>query len=100
MRDRNHMIDDILLRDIIQERDRQDAKWGEQNHDQFKWNAILGEEVGEVANAICENWYGDVFSSEARGKFLHLREELVQVAAVAIAFIQSLDRNELKNEEL
>lgn len=66
---------------IITERVRQEKKWGPQNHDPLKWNAILGEEFGEVSKAILE---GDV---------KNYREELIQVAAVAIAALESLDRN-------
>ena len=33
---------------ILSERNKQDIKWGEQNHNIYKWLAILGEEVGEV----------------------------------------------------
>jgi hypothetical protein len=71
--------------DICGERERQDAKWGVQNHDPRYWLAILGEEFGEAAKAIVQH-------NGAR----KLRAELVQVAAVAIAFIESLDRNELR----
>jgi len=69
--------------DIDDERDRQDEKWGEQNHVPLRWYAILGEEFGEVGKAINEH------------DLRQCREELVQVAAVAIAFVESLDRNEL-----
>lgn len=40
------METDNILREVSDERVRQDAKWGEQNHDPFKWLCILGEEVG------------------------------------------------------
>ena len=44
--------------------------------------AILVEEVGEVARAICDR------DPE------HMREELVQVAAVAVAWVEALTRVE------
>jgi hypothetical protein len=78
---------DEVLDDVYRERARQDAKWGIQNHDAFRWVAILGEEYGEVCRAACENWHG-VSDEQAR----QYREELVQVAAVAVAMIESLDR--------
>lgn len=68
------------LLDVARERDRQDKKWGVQNHDDAWWYVILGEEFGEVGKAIYE---GD---PEA------YRAELVQVAAVAVAAIESFDR--------
>jgi hypothetical protein len=52
---------------------------------------VLGEEVGEVANAVLEAGYGNSASDDA-----HLREELVQVAAVAVAWVEAIDaRNAL-----
>ncbi len=44
------------------------------------WLAVLTEEVGEVANALIEHDRTDA----------HVREELVQVAAVACAWIEAL----------
>lgn len=69
------------VKDVVSERTKQDEKWGVQNHDPLLWNAILGEEFGEVSKAILE------------GDMKGYREELIQVAAVAIAAIESLDRN-------
>ena len=39
---------------ILAERERQDAKWGQQDHGHLFWFAILSEEVGEVAASILE----------------------------------------------
>ena len=38
-----------IFDEIRKERKRQDAKWGVQNHDNFVWNTILGEEKGEAS---------------------------------------------------
>jgi NTP pyrophosphatase (non-canonical NTP hydrolase) len=73
------------LREITNERRRQDAKWGEQNHDDYRWLAILIEEVGELAQCALH----DEFGGHAAGK---LRGELVQVAAVAVSWLECLDR--------
>ena len=67
---------------IVRERERQDAKWGWPNAGLAgtnidRKNTILGEEVGEVARAILE---GDDAGLEA---------ELVQVAAVCVAWLES-----------
>ena len=70
-----------ILDEVSLERYKQDKKWGEQNHSPEVWLAILGEEFGEVCRAVCEN---DV---------PNYREELVQVAAVAVAMIGALDRS-------
>jgi len=69
---------------ILSERNKQDIKWGEQNHNIYKWLAILGEEVGEVNKAALENKYDEVF------------DELIQIAAVSVAMIESLERNRKK----
>jgi NTP pyrophosphatase (non-canonical NTP hydrolase) len=74
-----------VLADISGERDVQDNKWGDQQHDIYKFLAILGEEVGEVNKAALHTEYG---GPEA-GK---IREELVQVAAVAVKMLENLDR--------
>lgn len=66
--------------EVSEEREQQDAKWDEQNHTPEHWMIILGEEFGEACESILEE------CDEA------YREELIQVAAVAIAAIESLDR--------
>lgn len=75
-----------IVADVWTERDRQNARFGEQNHDAFTWLTILQEEVGEAAECALH----DKFGGKEKGR---LREELVQVAAVAAAFIECLDRN-------
>jgi NTP pyrophosphatase (non-canonical NTP hydrolase) len=66
------------LQDIMEERKRQDDKWGEQNHPDLYWLGILMEEAGELAKDIIE------------GK--NPKKELVQVAAVALAWLEAIDR--------
>jgi hypothetical protein len=68
---------------IHRERQLQDGLWGEQNHPNDMWAVILGEEYGEVCNAVL----AQPLCSES------LRSELVQVAAVAIAWLECLERS-------
>jgi len=73
---------DQLMEDILQEirneRARQDAKWGSQRHlPPYTWMTILMEEVGEAAKASLE------------GDPVGYAEELVQVAAVTVAALES-----------
>ena len=68
-----------VLEEVAQERIHQDLKWGEQNHRDSVWLAILTEEVGECAKAILE------------GK--GLTHELIQVAAVAVAWVENRARD-------
>jgi NTP pyrophosphatase (non-canonical NTP hydrolase) len=78
---------DKTIEQIKAERQRQDAKFGEQNHSVERWLTILGEEVGEVNRAAIDHWH--------EGKSLEpYRNELVQVAAVAIAMIEAHERSE------
>lgn len=72
-----------VLNEISKERAEQDTKWGEQNHSDLKWNAILLEEIGEVAKSILEN--GEVSETE-----------LIQVAAVAVAWVECYHRRDRK----
>ncbi len=70
-----------ILSEIIVERARQDAKFGaDRNHRNGKWFEILAEEVGEAAKESLER------------RPPKLRKELIEVAAVAVAFVECLDR--------
>jgi len=72
-----------ILAEVSDERDRQNAKWGGvpgiDRRDDHTYAAVLTEEVGEACKAWLER---DVAA---------LREELVQTAAVAVAWIEELD---------
>lgn len=76
---------DKVLKEVIEERHRQDELWGEQTHAAVVWATILSEECGEVAKAALEMH----FDATERDGF---RQELIQVAAVAIAAIQDMDK--------
>lgn len=79
------MRDDVL-RQIVAERERQDSIWGEQNHNLPFWNCILVEEIGEVAR------------STLAGNIQGVRQELIQCAAVAVAMIEYIDRQEAPDD--
>jgi len=101
--------------EVLAERCKQELKWGEQNHEPILWCAILGEEVGEVNKAALDakqafsTAYANMksfmefdqaaFNQEMTLHYKNLREELIQVAAVAVGFIESLDRNQLKEQK-
>lgn len=82
-----------VIGEVLEERNRQEAKWGEQNHHPALWLAILGEEVGEANKAVLEAHFPNY---KNHGDYTQARAELIQVAAVAVAMIESLDRNELR----
>ncbi len=93
---------------VIAERTRQDAKWGEQNHPSVPHDACasLGLPVEMYAKILNEDavdagalTWGHIALEEfveavcARDE-THRREELVQLAAVCVAWIQCIDRRE------
>ncbi len=83
----------LICDEILDERAAQDAKWGEQNHSPLAYFAIFAEEAGEVAKDVVELTFAR--SEHKRKQHLkNMRLELVQTAAVAVAMIQALDRQE------
>jgi hypothetical protein len=71
---------------VCNERERQDEKFGVQNHEPADWCMILGEEIGEVNKAALEAKFEGKDISE-------YRKELIQSAAVIFSMIECLDRN-------
>lgn len=89
-----------VIEQVISEMVFQDLKWGESrtlnNH---VWDSILSEEVGEVSEEAVLVWnaklgikkgFASKFTLEQKTE--KLRAELIQVAAVAIQWIEALDR--------
>ena len=68
-----------IAKEIFNERIFQDERWGIQRHLPDHWMIILGEEFGEACAAALEEDYNEY------------RKELIQVAAVAFAAIESYD---------
>ena len=82
-----------IMQDILKERDRQDSKWGEQNHFPEKWSGILGEEFGELCQAINETVFDN---GSDKGGYENMKTEAIHVAAVAVGFLECLERNKNK----
>lgn len=94
-----------VLDDVRFEVERQEKKWGEQNHpdgtspEQFEWMADLAKlNCDKLHKERKITWAAVLFEEfyEALAeKATHaLREELVQVAAVAVSWIKAIDRRE------
>lgn len=92
-----------VLREVLCERERQEelcragkfpATAADPARTDFEKLAILTEEVGEVARALCEA--GGATDVQSEG----LRRELVQVAAVAVAWVEAIDRRAAKGGAL
>lgn len=74
----------FVVNAVVAERERQDAKWGPQDHPLPVWMAILMEEVGELSECVLHAQFGGHAAE-------NLRKEAVQVAAVALALVQAFD---------
>ena len=95
-----------ILDEIKAERQRQNEKWGEQNHSVIEWQAILMEEVGEASKEAVDFHFQNPYK-DGRGELQEVsendvvqrirlrnyRKELIQIAAVAVQMIECLDRN-------
>lgn len=76
-----------VLAQVGKERESQDKKWGEQWHSDCEWSSILGEEFGEAMQEVNRVTFGMKEQTD-------LRKELLQVAAVAVAWVENIDRTE------
>jgi hypothetical protein len=92
----------LVLDEVLDERLRQHLKWGEQNHPDG--TSGVRRPSAEIARRTCEREH-----RAGRGTWLHildeevceayaeegplsLRKELIQVAAVAVAWVEAIDR--------
>ena len=79
------------LSEVLAERLRQDDKWGTDfpRRSHHKWMTILTEEVGEIARGVLSLYHGEngvePLSADA---FDALRDEVVQVAAVCLSWLE------------
>ncbi len=94
---------------IHDERQRQILKWGIQRHNDFYWLGILIEEIGEIGKALIEDTItahpvilgnGLTFDTclnsshiniQGRTGVLTLEKEIIQTAAVCIAWLESIE---------
>jgi hypothetical protein len=94
-----------VLAEVHQERSRQDAKWGEQNHpDGTGITPSISRYEADVARSECDTAFAEgrgtykhilleeVYEALAESDKAKLRTELIQVAAVATAWVEKLDR--------
>lgn len=92
--------------EVEKERKKQDEKWGVQNHPSFAVNhdfaanTMLASGIREMVDHAAKQGklvWAYILSEECAEAFaesdpVKLREELIQVAAVAVAWIERLDR--------
>lgn len=72
----------MAIQEILQERAYQLAKWGDQQHEDAWWVVIETEELGEAAKEVFD------------GKPDELKAEVIQVAAVALAWLEDILRRD------
>lgn len=100
----NETVQQWATRMVLEERAKQDGKWGEQNHEPSDWLAILLEEVGEFSRRALDRRFGSHSMHHLKpcsscGDMdgchvpMNLQAELVQVAAVALAMLECSHRN-------
>lgn len=107
-----------VLDEVLKERMRQELKWGQQNHPSFTappsfsmtprfLQGYYGVMDAETAKALCESAFVEGFGSYAHILYeelceafdepddeQRLRAELLQVAAVAAAWVEAIDRRD------
>jgi len=99
-----------VLAEVASERARQDARWGEQTHPDGTGNRDQQRDA-ERAREWCQSAFGsgygtwsdilaeEVAEANAERDPSKLRAELIQVAAVAAAWIEAIDRRTAATED-
>lgn len=103
-----------IVTDVLDERKRQDSKWGVQSHPDappppYPVTHTLGIPSAAVARTMCQqafkhgrgSWghilneeHSEVHEEAGKSDPATLRTELIQLAAVALAWVEDLDRRE------
>ena len=94
---------DRIIDAILEERRRQDAKWGEQNHpdgtstarwlaDELAARGMTDEHARDGTCTWLDILREEVFEAFAEESPALLRAELIQVATVAVQWVQAIDR--------
>lgn len=83
-----------IMHKVLAERNRQDAKWGEQNHAAPVWGMIIGEEYGEMCQAINEFGFSPTPETEEQ-----ICTEAIHTMASCMAMLECMERNKYKREE-
>ncbi len=76
-----------IIDDVLAERKRQDKKWGKQNHNAYVWASIIGEEYGEMCQAINEFGFNPT-PENAR----NIYTEAIQTIASCVAMLECMER--------
>lgn len=80
-----------IIEKVLEERMRQDEKWGESNHSASVWGMIIGEEYGEMCKAINELGFSPIPEIEER-----IYKEAIQTMASCMAMLECMERGKKK----
>jgi len=81
------MTREEIFEAINAERDRQDAKFGEQNHRMDMWMCIIGEEYGEAQECVVR-----LLGGEGGKTWSDFEKEMIQTIAVSVSALESYYR--------
>ncbi len=97
-----------ILEEVSLERIRQDSKWGEQSYESISFKVKAGLYSEKHAKELCDNadkdgtltWSHIAFEEfaeviDAKTETLR-REEIIQLCAVLVAWVENIDRNKEK----
>lgn len=82
-----NVIQEKIINKVLGERKRQDAKWGEQNHAMPIWGTIIGEEYGEMCQAINEFGFNPTPETEEQ-----ICVEAIHTMASCMAMLECIER--------
>lgn len=100
-----------MLEEVAAERAAQDAKWGQQNHPDGTGPLAYTPATADDARRICDREHAagrGTFAQILAEEFAEaieeptpplLRIELIQVAAVAVAWVEAIDRRSAQDME-
>lgn len=80
-----------IIEKVLEERNRQDKKWGEQNHSAPVWGMIIGEEYGEMCQAINEFGFNPTPETEEQ-----IYTEAIHTMASCMAMLECMERRRKK----
>lgn len=80
-------IQEKIIEKVLEERNRQDKKWGEQKHTAHVWGTIIGEEYGEMCKAINEFGFNPTRKTED-----DIYKEAIHTMASCMAMLECIER--------
>ena len=76
-----------IIEKVLEERTRQDEKWGKEDHTAQTWGMIIGEEYGEMCKAINEYGFNPTRRTEDE-----IYTEAIQTMASCMAMLECIER--------